>query len=349
MAEHAAALSRFLGHLGTANEGFWAAQAHRTALRSAAALLKPNGGFQKHLVLRTEKEYGAVLVASTDGQDEKDTAEYHVLVLGLDGWRFSSGAGRVAAIAHSEPSIIHVGILAREQRTTFEDRYGSALAVMRSRTKDQRSASNAHGGHQKTPSCIAALAEWVIKHVHLSKTEFQEVCNPQKMILKPRGGFSDVGRHTGSEPRDTEEALALSLLHFSLFAADPALDMPSLIFERAVGEYRLHQASDALKELEALASIAKLLQPNIVDAVVLPLADATRRIARIAEICHDSVTNLMDECELRRVRLDAAIATNGRLISESYVLIAPAASAMVAQQSPQPTPPKVTPNAPSGK
>jgi hypothetical protein len=318
------------------------------ALQGAESLLKPRTGFQKHSVLRTEKDYGAVLMASANGRNVEETTEYHVFVLGLDGWRFSLSGGRVAAIAHSEPSIICVGSFTYDRLAVFEHRYGKAFSVMCSRTENQRNASNSHGGHQKTPSCIAALAEWVIKHFSLDDKKFEQVCNPQHLILSPRGGFTDVGRHTGGEPRDTGEALALSLLHFALFSADPALDMPGLLFERALGEYRLQQASAALTALETLAATRNPLLPEAVDAVVLPLADATRRIARIAETCLDDVTGLLDGCEGLRVRLDAAIAENGRRVAESYSLKVPVASSMAALRSPIIFPSMIAQTPPSG-
>lgn len=330
----AQALSTFLSGLaGEAADGFWAVGSRRAAIQDASLFL--TNGLFRHRIVEMETEYGAVIVATANGRNHKEVSEYQLLVLGLDGWRFTSSGGRAAAIAHSEPSVLHIGTIACESLHAIKSRYAMARAVMRTRQDGQRNASNEHGGHQKTPSCIAALAEWVIARLHLSDSAFKNVCNVNDLKLSPRGGFTDVGLHTGGEARDTEEPLIMSLLHFALFSAEPELELPGLVFERALGEYRLCVVSRALDALRDAASKTVPLSPAALDAFVLPIADAVRRFARIAETSLDDVAHLLHKFESMRAQFDAIIAENGRCVAASYSLIAPSVSAVLALKSPQ--------------
>lgn len=64
-----------------------------------------------------------------------------------------------------------------------------------------RSAENSKQGHQRTPSFILALLQDA-----LAKTK--------KPVRQPRGGFTDVGLHTGGESRATGWPLASSVSRF---------------------------------------------------------------------------------------------------------------------------------------
>lgn len=326
-------LSAFLSRVADAAENFWAADDRRVALRAAAALLTPHkAGFQKHIVVEVATEYGAVLLATANSASDEEATKFHLHVLGLDGWRFSSTAGKSTPIAHSAPSTLHVRELERDELGDFVVRFSIAYEDMRKRVGKERSASNAHGGHQRTPSCIAALAAWVTDNPAAQGSK--ELCATDMQLL-PRGGFTDVGRHTGGEARETDEALALTLLHFALFAADPALGTPGLVFEHAVTEFRVDQAFAALESLEAQAATLHPLAPEAVDAVVLPLADAARRASRIAETGLADLTSILRSCESARARLDKATADSGHSVASAYGLVAPPPAAVAALPSPQ--------------
>ena len=62
-------------------------------------------------------------------------------------------------------------------------------------TKEKRSAGHNARGRQLTPTFVEAVLRDVLADPEAKAGE--------RKVTNPHGGFTDVGRHTGGEPRNT--------------------------------------------------------------------------------------------------------------------------------------------------
>ncbi len=96
------------------------------------------------------------------------------------------------------------------------------LQKAQSKKKDERSAASNHQGHQKTPSFIFALVQDALLKLHLRENDSEEPDGNLVNLHQPRGGFTDVGLHTGGKARNTawplfKEALKAVLQYSSVY------------------------------------------------------------------------------------------------------------------------------------
>ena len=119
--------------------------------------------------------------------------------MGTEDYQFSSVAKSVATL--------HVGEVELFKLEDFNSRFNVLLSKASERKGAERSAAGERQGHQKTPAFIHALFVQAINCRCALK------CNCEEVL--PKGGFTDVGRHTGGEARDTCFALVRSVCHWS--------------------------------------------------------------------------------------------------------------------------------------
>ncbi|CAM9708595.1 unnamed protein product, partial [Scytosiphon promiscuus] len=134
------------------------------------------------------------------------TMRLHLSILGLDNWEFrphwvhqSSGSstlshGSVAGGA----SIVHAGTVEESDRQLLFSKLQESLRQASQRHGNSRSAAGGKQGHQRTPAMIKALLDD-------AKTALHSTVNSEHV---PAGGFTDVGQHTGGDPRNTAWPLA---------------------------------------------------------------------------------------------------------------------------------------------
>ena len=203
------------------------------AIESAAAavpfgLEAPELGLEEAPHVTWFPAYGCALVARVVRVGVVD-----LQLVGLDRFAFavhshSRGrehcalAGRDAAVA------LHVGIVSPEtvkrnsvQRDAWDKldtvgRYQRFMALTekllqaaKARTGDKRSAKSNAQGNQKTPSMIQAVMLDSLQG--LSEAE-----DPEEGFTAPRGGFTDVGLHTGGTARNTTWPLVRGVLQIIL-------------------------------------------------------------------------------------------------------------------------------------
>lgn len=90
-----------------------------------------------------------------------------------------------------------------EEWDELYDNFGNALSKASKRRGNVRTAASGQQGHQKTPAMIAALL--------FDARDMLGITGPQgspSTSHAPRGGFTDVGLHTGGRPRETAWPLA---------------------------------------------------------------------------------------------------------------------------------------------
>eukprot|EP00557_Chaetoceros_sp_GSL56_P010325 CAMPEP_0176476578 /NCGR_PEP_ID=MMETSP0200_2-20121128/128_1 /TAXON_ID=947934 /ORGANISM="Chaetoceros sp., Strain GSL56" /LENGTH=332 /DNA_ID=CAMNT_0017872259 /DNA_START=224 /DNA_END=1224 /DNA_ORIENTATION=- len=100
----------------------------------------------------------------------------------------------------------YVGEIKVDNRGQFQNDFKRRLVEASKRHGDERSAAGDRQGHQKTPAWIHALAMQTIKCKCTDKCQ----CPP----VLSKGGFTDVGRHTGG--KTTDFALVRSVFHHLL-------------------------------------------------------------------------------------------------------------------------------------
>lgn len=102
----------------------------------------------------------------------------------------------------------YVGDIKVADYQSFHDRFVLLFSKGSKRHGDDRSAANGNQGHQKTPAWIHAVALQALK---CKCQDFQKHCGCTQELSK--GGFTDVGLHTGGLLRDTIFALVRSVFH----------------------------------------------------------------------------------------------------------------------------------------
>ena len=112
---------------------------------------------------------------------------------GSNGYEFSSVAKSYRCL--------HVGELTTDNKTSFDEKFADLLQKAKSRTGDKRSAAGGKQGHQKTPAFIHAILVQALGNIDIGLNS----------DVLPKGGFTDVGLHTGGNPRDTAFALTRSV------------------------------------------------------------------------------------------------------------------------------------------
>jgi hypothetical protein len=166
-----------------------------------ATSFSSTGASRISLSLTAFEEYGCALLGlSSFGSNAEVTTRLHIL--GPDEWAFAISSSRVFT---TQPPGCFVNLCAGEVR---HSELSSFLQDVHERLKEAtqikgnaRSAGNGKQGHQKTPSFILALVQDA-----LAKTE--------EPVRQPRGGFTDVGLHTGGQSRETAWPLASSVSQF---------------------------------------------------------------------------------------------------------------------------------------
>lgn len=137
--------------------------------------------------------------------DFPDPGTTHIQVIGLDEWRFRVGGDGASFVASPNSfAVVSVGVLAQRLIPTFFEKLRIAFCKTQSRTGDKRSAAGRQQGNSRTPILIEAVARDALYATETG--EDIEVESPT------RGGFTDVGLHTGGAPRDTAWPLVCALI-----------------------------------------------------------------------------------------------------------------------------------------
>jgi hypothetical protein len=134
-----------------------------------------------------------------------------VILIGLDGWNLhvNSLLDRENYTITSNPHSFLVLTCGETVNFDFFDVLSIKLSLAQKLTGDLRSAAGKRQGHQKTPSFIESLIYDCLS---------EENRNPKKHL--PKGGFTDVGKHTGGNERDTVVSLIQAGLQYEFNDGD---------------------------------------------------------------------------------------------------------------------------------
>lgn len=190
-------------------------------------------------------------------------------LVGLDCWSFSMHSGPEGRAQSSQTPChrsvsLQVGTLPLEDYPKFLERMKILLELAEKRKGTERSAAFNQQGHQKTPSFIQAIIRDALDTLH---TEGEE---PPKNPTKPRGGFTDVGLHTGGHARDTSWTIVRAVLQVIIEAqADHHL---SLLF---MAQLHMRLAECGVASIaNACVDVDNRSFTKIIDAVMTVLSSA---------------------------------------------------------------------------
>lgn len=151
-------------------------------------------------------EYACALISTVE-----HVGVVNLRLVSLDGWQFHMHAGSTGrthcGLAGSDAAVaLCIDPVPRcrwEEYCSFAD---ELLAKAKTRTAEKRSAEGNAQGNQKTPAMIQA----VLIDARLGLDNHEVI--PKDGLTKPRGGFTDVGLHTGGLKRNTMWPLIRAVL-----------------------------------------------------------------------------------------------------------------------------------------
>jgi hypothetical protein len=118
-----------------------------------------------------------------------------LMLVCLDEWKFEmhGGTERTHSSSPNASESIYVGNVQIDEFDRFGDVFQTLLNEAKKRKGDKRSAVGHKQGHQKTPAMIQAVLLDALANL-VKKTDD---------LTPARGGFTDVGLHTGGHARNT--------------------------------------------------------------------------------------------------------------------------------------------------
>jgi len=177
-----------------------------SAIKEAVLMIKSK------LDIQWLPEYGSVMVAHRGDLQMPGTTT--ISILGLDRHECFLHDDDKGGYQHEADAmdykVLVVGTLEEEMLQAFWSRFQQLHNVAKVRDGDRRTAVGGRQGHQFTPALIHALATQAIKCGCKEGVK----CSCPNIV--PKGGFTDVGRHTGGSPRNTSFALVKFLMEWCL-------------------------------------------------------------------------------------------------------------------------------------
>ena len=190
----------------------------------------------------------------------------------------------------------------------FHERVTKLLCKAEQRTGDERSAaSGKRPGHQKTPAFILSLV----------RTAALDLEHPRL----PKGGFTDVGLHTGGIPRDTAWPLAREtcrvLLALHCRCAE-ASTHPEELWAQALAHFDLW-----ILNRQVAAIKPHLLGQDILTGTMQILDSAAAKgsqLSQSGQIGDEACNAFLDDCCAARNLLDNAAAERALTKAQAFTL-----------------------------
>ena len=165
------------------------------------------GGTDTNLSIEWLAEYGCAVLFHR--ANDQWSGKLSIDVIGLDKHELEVHAGQsnyqYTSIAKSFATL-HVSEISTDEKTDFWRQFTKLFDKIRSEKGGNRSAAGKKKGHQKTPAFVHAVLLQAKICTCQEKRAYPDVL--------PKGGFTDVGLHTGGQRRDTCFALARSVFHW---------------------------------------------------------------------------------------------------------------------------------------
>jgi hypothetical protein len=188
-------------------------------------------------------EYGSVIIVHRG--DLQVPGMRTISILGLDSYSFfmhhDGNDGYRNESEAKDYKILVAGTIEETKLPAFWKRFQQLHSQSQQRDGDRRTAAGGRQGHQFTPTLIHALASQAAK----CRCDENVKCTCSNVL--PKGGFTDNGRHTGGEPRNTSFALAKFLFEWCLVQCG---FVDKTLFQKAMLCIHLHILSDRVIRAE---------------------------------------------------------------------------------------------------
>jgi hypothetical protein len=189
-------------------------------------------------------EFGAAILTSVM---MTDPLTWKVYIVGLDNCQFTLDANgwNNSICDGGEGAFLSCAHVPKNKLKAFLKEVDDKLGEAETKTENERHSSNSDGRIQHTPgfilsTCIKVLCAPKEENVVYSNHDF----DPPN-IVPQCSGFTDVGMHTGCNPRDTMLPLVLSILKITLkHGMMPPLVTADHCYARFEIEYYLSLATE---------------------------------------------------------------------------------------------------------
>jgi hypothetical protein len=224
------------------------------------------------------------------------------------------------------PAPVHIGALAAHFYNKFQSRLDKGIPDAESRKAGKRSAANTGArGHQKTPGFIISLARDVIRTIDAEEVPGEKGPPPwdQPPFMQSKPGFTDVGLHTGGQPRDTTWGLVKSVFYNALMHEKSRNSRLQRMFLLIVAHFELR-----LAETELSSTLPLNCTRIRCDTLMQMLVKAATNGATLSDII-DAETEGDDKavidryrqrCDAFRLRLDELTDERARAAAQKFVL-----------------------------
>lgn len=265
-------------------------------------------------------EYGAAILSS---EAVLDPLTSNLFIVGLDNWEFTiDSSGQDNSVCDGKaPAFLACGLLPKDKHNVFLSTVDNELKKAGSKKKSDRHASNYDGGFQRTPGFLRSICIKVLSAPQASNDVFENVVPP---IITPQcGGFTDVGRHTGCNPRDTIFPLILSVFKVTFKnGIKPPLTIPDYCYTRFVIEYYLNLVTEIMEIGQEAGEISK----NDVNLSMHYLKVVSRYV-KTQSAWHyfwpDFLIMVEAECSTIRKHLEEVTFRQARIDSERFKVVLP--------------------------
>ena len=283
---------------------------HRAMVACEAILLEKEVDGLLLSILSFEPLYGAAIVTT---KNIGNPLQVQLWVIGLDGWEFTIDAhGSHNAKCDHDPAFLHVGEISSAKIDVFTEALHARLRLAETKRGNDRHSYNQDGGMQRTPGFLCSNCIEVLR---------DSESNSEAAKIKPQcSGFTDVGMHTGCNPRETSLPLVQAVIRTTLnFGISPELKHPSHFYSRFMAEFFLDLALTVAKE-----NTADNYSKGKTNEAMLYLAKVLYHLHRDQSHWPDSIIGeIAKKCKQVRKDLDTISAKTAYLDSQKYVVIIP--------------------------
>lgn len=257
------------------------------------------------------REYGCALLSRVLTVDD-----VKLTLICLDQWSFSMLSSPTGRKHSAHPGVhssvvVFIGTVRQPRHSHFIETTHILLKEAQKRTGEKRSAASNKQGHQRTPAMIQAIMVDALRNLANSTS--------------PRGGFTDVGLHTGGKKRNVTWPLHRAVVQTLLESRGQYL-----LYGECTAQLYLWLAESAVAHLSK-ASRAWKVSPDLpgrqefrvkVDSVMQVLRVAGQEAITLAETSRPGYDIAAFEVRCVRVRseLDEVISRRASVISRNYDL-----------------------------
>ena len=283
----------------------------RVLLLVAAALESAAPEFQQVPHVTWFIPYGCAMLASV-----QTVGHVHLRLVCLDKWSFSVHSGpegrtNTAQSGPDSPAHLHIGKVRMHEYSALGELVKQLLTQVQARVGKARSANTNKQGHQMTPTMINAVLKDALKQLPAYSLD-PDAYEIEQCCIPPRGGFTDVGLHTGGHRRNTAWPLVRSVIytvlegegHLSLFWRSMA-ELKLWITERtvALAEQQTWQPMGLFNA--SISSAKQMLQATVLESNAL---------------AEEEMVAIEARCVLAGLHLDQAVQSRADESAESHSL-----------------------------